>query len=291
MKRNWSGFSIQEPCFDAFGDGGGGGADPGSGGGADLSGSQQEATPVVPEVDDSFEFRLKGQEKPIKLSEYRAGFQSQATRASQEAARLRQELAQHKAQQQQYEAQRQAEARQRANQGPQAPDIFAQLKELPYLDGATATNVVQNIQGQIRQRDGVLLALAQRLQQQDQVLSRLNESHVGSTFDGKINKWVKELGLPEDDAIYNMAKTLYLGYEPGPELDAEFPEILRNSVESMERVLEARRAAKVAAARKPAFVPGRGGAAGPSKPLQLDPRATAADTATALWESLQTHGT
>jgi hypothetical protein len=253
--------------------------------GTDVAISQENATPDVPEVDDNFQFRIKGQDKPLKLSEYRAGFQSQATKASQEAARLRQEVAQYKQQMAQLEAQRQQQARQAASSGQgQNQDIYAKLKELPYLDGEGAYALTQQIQQDLKQRDMILLAAAQKLQQMERVVNSLNSAHQGNAFEAKIAKYVQDQGL--DPQWNDVAAKLYLAYE-GDDLDAEFPTILANEVTQLERLFESRRQAKVNAARKTPFVPGRGGNTGPGQALKLDPKANARDTADQLWDMIQ----
>jgi hypothetical protein len=129
-------------------------------------------------------------------------------------------------------------------------------------------------------RDQVSLAIVKRLQQMEKILGGLNESHVGSQFDGKIQRWVSELGLPPEAS--DLAKEIYLAYE-GDDLDNEFPTILRNRWEQMVRVIQAQQQAKVAANRKQPFLPGRGGQTGPSRALQLDPRLTPAQMADELF--------
>jgi hypothetical protein len=126
--------------------------------------------------------------------------------------------------------------------------------------------------------------LVQKLQQMDRTLSSLNESHTGSAFEGKVNRWIGDMGLPPEAA--EAAKIFYLAHE-GDDLDDQFPEMFRAHWESMQKLFEAQRNAKVQAARKAPFVPGRGGQAGPNRPLQLDPKLSARDTADKLWDALQ----
>jgi hypothetical protein len=245
-----------------------------------------EATPSVPEVDDSYQFRLKGQDKPVTLGQYRAGFQSQATRASQEAARLRQEIAQYRQREQQAEAQRQAEARRAAAQGQD--NWLQSLRSLSYLDGEAAAGVVERLAGEFQTRDKITIAALQEVQRLKQAVQTLMEGHTGNQFESLISKTVNDIGLPQE--AMDFAKEVYLAYE-GEDLNNEFPSILRSRWEQLQRIIKASNEAKVAAARKAPFVPGKGGLGSPSRPLQLDPKADARSTADVLWDALQGNGT
>jgi hypothetical protein len=286
MKRNWIGLSALDVCYDAPDAGGGGGFDPGGDngdlGGGDPAPAAAPAEPTVYDVSDDSLIRVKGQDKPVKYGEHFRGFQAQATKASQEAARLRQELAQYQQREQQLAAQRQAEARQRASQGQTS--TLDRLKELPYLDGATAAQTISEIHREFQQRDQILVAAVQELQRMKQVVSQLNEAHTGQSFEGKISKWVSDLGLPAEAA--QTAKLFYLAHE-GADLDDQFPEMFREYWENQQKLFQAQQAAKVAANRKQPFLPGRGGAAGPSRPLQLDPAAKSSTIADQLWDMVQ----
>jgi hypothetical protein len=249
----------------------------------DNTNATAEAQPL--ELDDNAVIRFKGSDKPIPVKDVR-GFQAQFTRASQRAAELERQLQARQAQIQQYERERAAAAqRQSQSQGQSQADVFAALRELPYLDGQTAVQVVEGITNEIRQRDRVLLAALQQMQKMQQVLGRLNETHTNAGFDAKINKWLTDGGYPVEAA--DLAKEIYLAYE-GDNLDQEFPEIFKNRWEQVVRAIEAQRAAKVAQNRRNPFVPGKGGQAGPNRPLQPNPAATAAETADMLWEAMQT---
>lgn len=275
-------FSGFDCLYDAPGDtgGGGGGNLDGNLGGSDPN---LPAEPTVFDVSDDSLIRVNGRQEPVKFGEHFRGFQSQFTKATQEAARLKTQLAERD--QRLADIQRQqAAAQQQGQRQSNQPDIIQQLRQMPYLDGEAAAGLADNIAGQIRQRDQILLATLQRMQQMERTLSTLNESHVGASFDGKINRWLQEGGYPPEAA--DLAKEIYLAYE-GNDLDSEFPQIFKQRWEQITRLLDAQRAAKVQANRKPAFVPGRGGVAGPSRPLQLDPAADAKSTADKLWDSLQ----
>ena len=260
----------------AVGSGAEGSSSVGTNPAGDTTASQQGPT-VYDIPDDNALIRVNGAKEPVKFGDYSRGFQAQATRAAQEAANLRRELQAERSRREQFERQQAA----RQAQGQQGPDPFEQLRSLQYLDGETAAKVVQSIAGQIQQRDQIILGLAQELQKVQKMVGTLNENHVSSNFSGKIDRFLSDGGYGPE--LKNFATELYLAYEPGPELDAEFPQILASRVDELTKFVEAKRAANLAASRKQPFVPGRGGQAGPNKPLQIRPDASAKEIADLMW--------
>lgn len=264
----------------------------GGGGGGDGTSTDQGAGAVTPpaqepsaiDVDDNSLIRVKGQNKPIKFSEYGRSFQAQFTKASQEAARLKRELETERQTRQRYEQERQRAAQQQPNQNGQA-DVYAQLESLPYLSGKDARAVVESIGQAITQRDHVLLAALKKIQAMEQRVGGLYENHTMQNFEGKISRWLQEGGY--DQGYADLAKEIYLAYE-GDDLDTEFPQIFASRVKQIEDIWEKTRQAKINAARKAPFVPGKGGNTGPSRMTQLKPAASAAEIADSLWDSMQT---
>jgi hypothetical protein len=273
-------FPIPMPLLNMDGGGGmggdGGDAGAGSGGGS----LETPAEPSVIDIDDGAMIRIKGQDKPVKFGDHVKGFQSQFTKASQRAAELERKL-QHESQlRQQFEQQARAAA-QRQQGGGQQEDVFASLRQLPYLTGEDAVGVVQNIAQQIQQRDQVLMGALKKMQQLQQVVNGLHSSSSQSAFEGKIAKYLQEGGY--DPAHYgDFAKELYVAYE-GDDLDSEFPQILASRIEQLEKAFAAKNAAKVAANRKQPFVPGRGGSTHPSRPLEIKPNASSREIADLLF--------
>lgn len=282
MQLKWLGF---EPVYylDMPGDPGGGGADAGAGsvGGA----SDAPAEPTVYEVDDNTLIKPRGMDKPVKYGEHFRGLQSQFTKASQKAAELERALREREARIQQYERERQNA--QRAGQTGQ-PDVYAALRELPYLDGETAVNVVRGIAQEIQQRDQVLLATLRQLKNLQQIVAGLNETHTSSAFDSKISRWLGDWGY--DPGYADLAKEIYLAYE-GDDLDEQFRSIFEDRVRQVEKLIEARKQAQIREARKSQFIPGKGGSATPSKPLELKADASAKEIADAMFPLLGETGT
>jgi hypothetical protein len=263
---------------DAGGAGGGGnapiGADPAGGGGASTPAANE---PTVYDMDENALIRVKGSDKPVKFGEHVRGFQSQFTKASQQAAQLKKELEQERTQRTRYE-----QELQRARQGGQGggEDVYAQLRQLPYLTGEHAVEVVQSIGQQLQQRDRIMAAIVNKLQMVEKGYGSLHQTNSAAQFESKINKFVDDAGLGKD--YLDFAKELYVAYE-GDDLDQEFPRILSERVEALRKAFTGERERKVAAARQAPFVPGRGATTGPSKPLEIAPNAKPSEIADLLW--------
>ncbi len=255
-------------------------ADSGVGGG---SGSDQPAEPTIIELDDNALIKPRGFDKPVKYGEHVRGLQSQFTKASQRAAQLEREL------------QAEREAARRATQQSQQPqqqagdDLYEQLGQLPYLSGKDAAVVVQSIAQQIQMRDRILLGALQQMKNLQGVVQNLNQTHSDSAFDARIGQFLQQKGYPAD-YYADLAKEVFLAYE-GDDLWEEFPAIFEARIDQLRRAFEAERQARVQANRKQPFVPGKGGSAQPSKPLNLPGSASAAEIAEALWGSWNESGT
>jgi hypothetical protein len=246
--------------------------------------AQNEPTePTVIDLDENALIRFKGAKEPVKFGDYGKTFQAQATRAQQARAQIERELAQERDRAQRYEQQLQQQ-RQQQQQGPQQ-DVFAELRALPYLNGEEAVKVVQSIGHQFQQRDQIILGLARELQKLQQSVGGITQTNVQAQFESKIDKYLSDGGYGPE--LRDLAIETYLAYNPGPDLDEEFPRILAERVEQVQKYVAAQQRQKLEQARRQPFVPGRGGSVGPSKPTALDPRANPRQVADALWDSIQ----
>lgn len=240
------------------------------------------AEPAFIEVDDNTLIKPKGSDKPVRYGDNIRTFQSQWTKAAQKAAALERELQARDERLRQIEAQQQAAARQ--PQGNGQPDIYEAIRSLQYLSGEDAVQVVQHIEGQMRQRDMVLLGALRQMQQMQKIVEGLNESATTSSFDAKISRWLEEGGYPPE--AKDLAKEVYLAYT-GDDLDAEFPRIFHDRWTQIQQIINAQRTAQLNANRRSPFVPGKGSNVGPSKPLQIPPDANAKAVTDLLWDSIQ----
>lgn len=260
----WSRFALY---LETPGDGGGGGGTSGAGGDGGGGGNNaagdggSNAAPTVYDVADDTPIRIKGAKEPVKFGEHVKGLQSQFTKASQRAAQLEREFAAYK----QQIAQQQQQQRQ-PQQPNQSDPLLDKLAALPYITGQDSVEMVRNIADQIKQRDMVLLSALQQMKQMQAVVQSLNQNHASQSFDAKITKWVSDGGYPPEAA--DLAKEVYLAYE-GDDLDTEFPTIFANRWQQLLKLTEAIRQQKINAGKRPPFVPGKGGQAAPSKPLEI----------------------
>lgn len=248
--------------------------------------TNQPAQPTVYDLDENALIRIKGQKDPVKFGEYGRSFQSQFTKVSQQRAELERRLRERETRLEQLERERQAAQTQRQSGGQD--DIYGQLEQLPYLDGQTAVKVVKSIGQQIQQRDQVLLGALQQMKQMQEIVNRLNSAHTGASFEQKIEKYFQDNSW--DPAFKDLAKEVYLAYE-GDDLDVEFPRIFGARLEGIEKAFEARRQAAAQKARQNRFVPGKGGNAQPSKPLEIKQDASAKEIADQMWDLFQGSGT
>jgi hypothetical protein len=264
------------PLYDAPGDPSGGGPS------APLGTEPVQSTPSEPQAvdlsDDSL-IRVKGSDKPVKFSDHVKGFQAQFTKASQRAAALERALQERETRLKALE-QAQQQAGQRGT--AQSEDVFAALRALPYLKGEDAVGIVEGIGEQIRQRDMILVAALKQLQTMKGIVEGLNSNYTQTSHDAKLKGWLGDWGYPPE--AFEMAKTVYAAYE-GDDLDDEFQNIFNQHWSLAEKLVEARRQQKIAANRKPAFVPGRGGDIKPSKPLEMKATASSKDVADELFRA------
>lgn len=248
-----------------------------------MDSSAGSQTPSQPDTQSAFEvsddslIRLKGSDKPVKFSDHVRGFQSQATKAAQKAAALERQLQERDAK---LQALQQAQRQQPQQQSSE--DIYADLRQLPYLTGEDAVSVVESIGQQLRQRDMVLLGALKQMQNMQRILGTLGDQYTTQSFEGKIAGFIKQGGY--DPGYTDFAKELYLAYE-GDDLDEEFPQILANRIKQIETIMEGKRRAAANQRRQP-FIPGKGGNANPSKPLQLKANASAREIADEMWATM-----
>jgi hypothetical protein len=260
------------------------------------SGSSSSSTPApnpnapsVIELSDDSLVRLPGQKEPVKYGDHYRNFQSQFTKKAQEAKQLQQRYQEAERQRQEYERRvREYESRNRSQQPNPGNDLRNRLSQLQYLSGEDAAAVVEHLQqtheSAIQQRDAALALMAQQLIKINNVVKQLHSRSAGSDFDGKIARYVKDLGLPEEAT--ELAKEIYLAYE-GDDLDSEYPNILRTRWQQIEAAITASQKRKVDEARqRRPFLPGKGGQGSPSKPLEGFSKASAKDIADHLWPGM-----
>lgn len=265
-----------------------------------VSSEGQSAGGSAPQdISDDTMVRVPGQTEPVRYGDLYKRLQADHTKKTQEASAARARYdeehktwAQQKSQEETYLKSLAAQLLQRQN-GPAVDDPFSKLADAPYVDGKTAAALFKHIQENgigtiakaIQERDKVIEALYGQVMNLGKQFQGIGAANAQTNFEGKINKFVSESGLPAE--AKDFAKELYLAYE-GDDLDQEFPQILQNRWNQISKAISAQKAASVASARQGKFgLPGRGGNGAPSKGIGLSGKENAKQTADYLWESIQ----
>ncbi len=268
--------------------------------GAGSTPDSTQAPPVTDFTDDHL-VRIPGQKDPVKYGELYKRLQADHTRKTQEAAQLK---AQYDRERQDWEGRRRQEEDQlksvatellRMRNGNQngGNDFISKLSQMQYVDGATAAQMFQGIQQEmfaplqsaLAERDQIITGMYKQMLGMNKTIQSMNGRFGSQDFEGKITRWVSELGLPQEAT--DLAKELYLAYE-GDDLDQEFPTILQNRWNSLQALFRGEQQKRVTAARQAPFgIPGKGGTGAAGKPAGLTGRESARDTADALWEQMQ----
>jgi uncharacterized phage infection (PIP) family protein YhgE len=200
--------------------------------------------------------------KTQALADERKQWDAQRDKQTQQLQQYAQQM-----QQQQYAQQ----AQQQAQQGQQSQQtMLDQLRQMPYLDGATAAQLMERMVNEginplnkaIQNRD---VALAQLHKQYKALQSNVGETRGAQAqkdLDSRFMKIREEQGLPDAEVIKEVMQDIYLSHE-GDSLDSEFPAMMRNRWEAIQKaVRDSDRAAAKKAKNSP--FPSRGGEVSPT---------------------------
>lgn len=178
-------------------------------------------------------------------------------------------------------------------QDPASQQFLSALAKVPQVSGAQMAQILTQIRDEgfgtfakaITDRDTILSALYREIQTLKQGQGQVSQERAQVQFDARIDGWLKDLGL--DPEYRDLAIETYLAHE-GPDLDEEFPAILQARIEKLDAIARKREQARLNAARNSRFtVPGKGGSASASKPLQLSGRESAKQQTDLIWAALQ----
>lgn len=224
------------------------------------------STPSPISLRDDSLIALEGFKEPVKFGDHVRGLKRDHTKLSQENAKYREQLKEFEALRA-YKAEQERRLQALGAPVPQADpsaELLSRIKGLGYLTGADAYELAQHIQGQVggygkqfQTYTGALLKLAQTVQALQGHVNGFQSQKSQVDFETKINGFLKAQDL--GDEYKDLATELYLAYEPGEQLDAEFPSILKQRIEQVEKAIRARDKKRIAEQRKQAFVPGDGG--------------------------------
>jgi chromosome segregation ATPase len=208
--------------------------------------------------------------KTQELAEERKSWDAERTQQTQQLQQYAQQL-----QQQQYArqaAQQQAQQTQQQSQQGQGntSTMLDQLRQMPYLDGNTAAQLMERMIG-----EGIN-PLNQALQQRDQALAKLYKDYkqlrdsVGQSqgkqaaqdLDARLTKVREEQGLPNTDVVNDLMRDVYYSHE-GDTLDQDFPDMLRKRWEGIQKVIRDSDRATAKKAKESPF-PSKGGEVSPT---------------------------
>ena len=247
------------------------------------------ASSVVELTEDSM-VRLPGAKDPVRYGDHSRSFQSEFTKRAQETARLRKEHAALKQQNEDYQRRIAAVSGQQQAQPDETGQMVEALRQLPYLKGEEAAQVVQHLTQQfgkfgqeLKTRDMALALIYNQLKEMGQTVSGLNKTSSNTQFGNLITSAMKAAGVPEQAREF--AEELYSAYE-GDNLPREFPQILKKRWEHLQGVFKTSRQQQAEQARRTPFVPGRGGNGSASKPLTDLKGKSAAQIADMFWPGM-----
>jgi chromosome segregation ATPase len=231
----------------------------------DVSTETTESSPSGGEASESgawpAEVQAEYTKKTQALADERKQWEAQRSEATQQLQQYAQQL-----QQQQYArqaAQQQASSQQQGQQSQST--MLDQLRQMPYLDGATAAQLME------RMVNEGINPLNQALQQRDQALAQVRKDYAAlrdtvgkghnkqaeADLESRFVQLREETGLPDDAVINELLKDVYYSFEGG-DWDQKFPDEARNRIEGLRKVFRNmdRQAAKKA---KTSPFPSKGG--------------------------------
>jgi chromosome segregation ATPase len=231
----------------------------------DVSTETTESSPSGGEASESgawpAEVQAEYTKKTQALADERKQWEAQRAEATQQLQQYAQQL-----QQQQYArqaAQQQASSQQQGQQSQST--MLDQLRQMPYLDGATAAQLME------RMVNEGINPLNQALQQRDQALAQVRKDYAAlrdtvgkghnkqaeADLESRFVQLREETGLPDDAVINELLKDVYYSFEGG-DWDQKFPDEARNRIEGLRKVFRNmdRQAAKKA---KTSPFPSKGG--------------------------------
>jgi chromosome segregation ATPase len=177
--------------------------------------------------------------KTQALADERKQWETQRAEATQQLQQYAQQL-----QQQQYArqaAQQQAQSQQQGQQSQSS--MLDQLRQMPYLDGATAAQLME------RMVNEGINPLNQALQQRDQALAQVRKDYAAlrdtvgkghnkqaeADLDARFVQLREEAGLPDDAVINELLKDVYYSFEGG-DWNEKFPDEARARIEGLRKV-------------------------------------------------------
>lgn len=303
---------VQQPCFQTPGDGGGGagagagagagggsgaGAGAGAGAGSAGTGGGGGGTPInfgslTPDTrvigPDGKETTYGEYSKQyVPRSEHEGFVRNYRTELRQNLARLAQSL--------QRQGAPGGAAGAGAGGGRPAADPFADIWSAPLVDGPTLKRLADagfgSLAQQIQKQQGEVAALKQQLGSLSKGYGSIAERNLYADFDRRIATAITATvgeGYEKDPFLREVAEDVWHSHENwtrGKE-DAEFQDIFKKRLDSMEKFIRARDKKRLTDAKAKPFWQ-RGGAANPGGAPKFNPATTNRDRAAALFATNQ----
>lgn len=208
--------------------------------------------------------------KTQALAEERKSWESERNNQTQQLQSYAQQLQQQQftsqQQQQQYNQQQQQNQNQRTG-----PTMLDQLRQMPYLDGATAAQLME------RMVNEGINPLSNALRQRDQAISHLHKEQkdlkerYGDTqnqqaqkeLDARFLQLRQQQGLPDTEVVHEMMKDIYYSHLDDEALDSQYPDMLRKRWESLQKAVRDTDRAVATKAKDSPF-PSKGGELSPT---------------------------
>lgn len=216
--------------------------------------------------------------------------QAQYTRQTQQLADYRRQVEAWAQQQQQVYGQREQQLRaaaaqllrtyQQQQQNPTQAgkaNLLEQVRQLEWLDGQTAAQVLEAIQQQsgrsthalqrqVHQLSQALSGMYQQFTRQQQAVGKMNTESRQAQINGLMRKSREALGLPDTPEVSEWLEDVYMSHE-GEDLDAAFGDMARKRFDGLRKLVREMDKAEADKARTSA-IPRSGGLASPSGPLK-----------------------
>lgn len=246
--------------YDGTDSGGGGGSDAPAGGAGGAAGAGAGAGGTVYDLSDDAMVRVPGSDRPIKFSEYKAGYVPRADfdRTSSEYGAYKQKVQQTLLQ---YVA-----GLQRGGQAGQAQagaakdemeELLAKVEGAQYVDGPGLATVIRQVLSRMRSADTqkALGMLYQHNQQLGKRLQAIEGQRSQESLNATVRSWLKDNDY-DPEYYEDLALDLIAGYEGKP------VDILNKVVKARIEKIEKGKEARTIKAKQLPFeprLPGRGG--------------------------------
>ena len=204
-----------------------------------------------------------GSTTPVKYSDYIGGYVPRTELPTHQATAVQNFLKTVAA----AKGRQQPKQQQQQQQRTAPPDMFADVRGLPLIDGQSLAQLGERMQKEgiaplyewAGQVNNYLEGIAKKLQLSDKMTGSLVENRSQAEFTGKMQTAAQQLAkdmlpgvnIAEHPVINEFVQDVYLSYDPNdPNLEREFPGLLKTRFEGILKIANALNHAKLTAARE-----------------------------------------